>query len=123
MTDRARLLAGTAKLDEGTRRLEESQRIAMETEQTGADILLNLRGQREQIEHARDTVGAGGISLCWPRELTFYLVGHCGAAHRPCVRDAEGHDSQVSGGSSVSIFRTSSSIPPGECLFVFAYLA
>ena len=56
MTDRARLLAGTAKLDEGTRRLEESQRIAMETEQTGADILLNLRGQREQIEHARDTV-------------------------------------------------------------------
>ncbi|KAL1662498.1 vesicle transport v-SNARE protein N-terminus-domain-containing protein [Schizophyllum commune] len=57
MTDRARLLAGTAKLDEGTRRLEESQRIAMETEQTGADILLNLRGQREQIEHARDTLG------------------------------------------------------------------
>ncbi|KAL1759995.1 hypothetical protein FB107DRAFT_256656 [Schizophyllum commune] len=55
--DRARLLAGTAKLDEGTRRLEESQRIAMETEQTGADILLNLRGQREQIEHARDTLG------------------------------------------------------------------
>ena len=61
MPDRARLLAGTAKLDEGTRRLEESQRIAMETEQTGADILLNLRGQREQIEHARDTVSAGGI--------------------------------------------------------------
>ncbi|KAI5893738.1 V-snare-domain-containing protein [Schizophyllum commune H4-8] len=56
-SDRARLLAGTAKLDEGTRRLEESQRIAMETEQTGADILLNLRGQREQIEHARDTLG------------------------------------------------------------------
>ncbi|TRM67962.1 vesicle transport v-SNARE protein N-terminus-domain-containing protein [Schizophyllum amplum] len=56
-SDRARLLAGTARLDEGTRRLEESQRIALETEQTGADILLNLRGQREQIEHARDTLG------------------------------------------------------------------
>ncbi|KAL1737822.1 vesicle transport v-SNARE protein N-terminus-domain-containing protein [Schizophyllum fasciatum] len=56
-SDRARLLAGTATLDEGTRRLEESQRIALETEQTGADILLNLRGQREQIEHARDTLG------------------------------------------------------------------
>lgn len=40
----------------GTRRLEESHRLALETEDVGADILRNLRGQREQIEHSRDVV-------------------------------------------------------------------
>ena len=54
--DRSRLLAGTALLEDGSRRLQDSQRIALETEQQGAEILRNLRGQREQIEHARDTV-------------------------------------------------------------------
>lgn len=54
---RTRLLAGTELLADGSRRLEESQRVALETEDIGADILRNLRGQREQIEHARDTVG------------------------------------------------------------------
>ena len=55
--DRTRLLAGTALLEDGTRRLHESQRIALETEEQGADILSNLRRQREQIENTRDTVG------------------------------------------------------------------
>ena len=55
-SDRARLLAGTALLEDGSKRLQESQRIALETEEQGADILRNLRGQREQIENARDTV-------------------------------------------------------------------
>jgi vesicle transport through interaction with t-SNAREs protein 1 len=41
----------------GSRRLENAHRIALETEDVGADILRNLRGQREQIEHTRDTVG------------------------------------------------------------------
>lgn len=54
--DRTRLLAGTALLEDGTRRLQESQRIALETEEQGADILRSLRGQREQIQNARDTV-------------------------------------------------------------------
>lgn len=40
----------------GSRRLENAHRIALETEDVGADILRNLRGQREQIEHTRDTV-------------------------------------------------------------------
>jgi len=55
-SDRTRLLAGTALLEDGTRRLQDSQRIALETEEQGADILTNLRRQREQIENSRDTV-------------------------------------------------------------------
>jgi vesicle transport through interaction with t-SNAREs protein 1 len=54
--DRARLLAGTTILEDGSRRLQESQRIALETEEQGADILRSLVGQREQIENARNTV-------------------------------------------------------------------
>lgn len=55
-SDRTRLLAGTALLEDGTRRLQDSQRIALETEEQGADILNSLRRQREQIEGTRDTV-------------------------------------------------------------------
>ncbi|KAF9452443.1 V-snare-domain-containing protein [Macrolepiota fuliginosa MF-IS2] len=55
-SDRSRLLAGTNILEDGTKRLQESQRIALETEEQGADILTNLRGQREQIENARNTL-------------------------------------------------------------------
>ena len=55
-SDRARLLAGTSVLEDGSRRLQESQRIALETEEQGADILRSLVGQREQIENARNTV-------------------------------------------------------------------
>ena len=64
-SDRTRLLAGTAVLEDGTRRLQESQRVALETEEQGAEILRNLRGQREQIENARDTVSvAYHCELC-----------------------------------------------------------
>jgi vesicle transport through interaction with t-SNAREs protein 1 len=55
-SSRTRLLQGTETLQDGSRRLENAQRIALETEDVGADILRNLRGQREQIEHTRDTV-------------------------------------------------------------------
>lgn len=55
-SDRSRLLSGTALLEDGSRRLQESQRIALETEDQGADILMNLRQQREQIENSRNTV-------------------------------------------------------------------
>jgi vesicle transport through interaction with t-SNAREs protein 1 len=58
-SDRARLLAGTTILEDGSRRLKESQRIALETEEQGADILRSLVGQREQIENARNTVRRG----------------------------------------------------------------
>jgi vesicle transport through interaction with t-SNAREs protein 1 len=53
---RQRLLQGTATLDDGSRRLENSHRLALETEDLGADILRDLRGQREQIENSRDTL-------------------------------------------------------------------
>lgn len=53
---RQRLLQGTATLEDGSRRLQDSHRIALETEDLGADILRDLRGQREQIENSRDTV-------------------------------------------------------------------
>ena len=56
ISDRSRLLAGTATLEDGTRRLQDSRRIALEAEDQGAEILMNLRTQREQIENARDTV-------------------------------------------------------------------
>lgn len=64
---RQRLLKGTETLEDGSRRLDNAHRIALETEDVGADILRNLRGQREQIEHTRDTVSAHGAicdSLC-----------------------------------------------------------
>ncbi|KAG5640703.1 hypothetical protein DXG03_007480 [Asterophora parasitica] len=61
--DRARLLVGTARLEDGTRRLEESRRLALETEDQGADILMNLRTQREQIEHARSTLQTADSSI------------------------------------------------------------
>ena len=53
---RSRLLAGTDKLSDGQRRLEESHRVALETEDLGANILGNLYSQRQQIENTRDTV-------------------------------------------------------------------
>lgn len=53
---RQRLLKGTATLEDGSRRLQESNRLALETEDLGADILRDLRGQREQIENSRNTV-------------------------------------------------------------------
>jgi len=61
-SDRARLLTGTAILEDGSRRLQESQRIALETEEQGAGILQSLVGQREQIENARNTVRRGCCS-------------------------------------------------------------
>jgi vesicle transport through interaction with t-SNAREs protein 1 len=56
---RTRLLAGTSTLEDGSRRLADSQRIALETEAQGADILRNLGRQREQIVNARETVCSG----------------------------------------------------------------
>ncbi|KAK7049616.1 t-SNARE VTI1 [Paramarasmius palmivorus] len=62
-SDRTRLLAGTALLEDGSKRLQDSQRIALETENQGADILMDLRRQREQIEHSRNTLEVAGTSI------------------------------------------------------------
>ncbi|KAJ9476115.1 t-SNARE VTI1 [Pseudozyma hubeiensis] len=61
--NRQRLLQGTASLEDGTRRLEESSRLALETEDLGADILRDLRSQREQIENSRDTLRQADQSI------------------------------------------------------------
>ncbi|GAC95146.1 vesicle transport protein [Pseudozyma hubeiensis SY62] len=61
--NRQRLLQGTASLEDGTRRLEESNRLALETEDLGADILRDLRSQREQIENSRDTLRQADQSI------------------------------------------------------------
>ncbi|KZT40436.1 vesicle transport v-snare protein vti1 [Sistotremastrum suecicum HHB10207 ss-3] len=61
--DRERLLTGHAILENGTRRLDESRRIALETEEQGAEILRSLRGQREQIENSRDMLQTADRSI------------------------------------------------------------
>ncbi|RXW21934.1 hypothetical protein EST38_g3889 [Candolleomyces aberdarensis] len=62
-SDRTRLLAGSTILENGTKRLEESQRMALETENQGAEILTNLRQQREQIENSRDTLHRADLAI------------------------------------------------------------
>ncbi|KAG0202493.1 hypothetical protein BGX28_005014 [Mortierella sp. GBA30] len=56
MDQRTRLLNGTDRLAENSRRLQDSHKIALETESLGAGILSDLRGQREQIIHTRNTL-------------------------------------------------------------------
>lgn len=102
-SDRTRLLTGMATLEDGTRRLQESQRIALETEDQGAEILVNLRSQREQIENARDTVGhsfaeSGRTIHCLP-------ATDCRHGYRPRVWDAEENDQAVTSVSSARLVR------------------
>ena len=63
-SSRTRLLQGTERLADGSKRLDNAHRIALETEDVGADILRNLRGQREQIEHTRDSVSLH-LNVVW----------------------------------------------------------
>ncbi|KAF8812334.1 vesicle transport v-snare protein vti1 [Phlegmacium glaucopus] len=62
-SDRTRLLSGTTLLEDGTRRLQQSQQIVLETENQGAEILSNLRIQREQIEIARNTLQRADVAI------------------------------------------------------------
>jgi len=61
--DRTMLLGGTAILEQGTKRLQQSQQLALETETQGAEILLSLRSQREQIENSRDTLQRADLAI------------------------------------------------------------
>ncbi|KAI9297750.1 V-snare-domain-containing protein [Neoconidiobolus thromboides FSU 785] len=60
---RSVLLSGTDRLNQSSARLENSHRLALETEQMGAGILNDLRGQREQIINTRDTLREADSSL------------------------------------------------------------
>ncbi|KAF2659439.1 V-snare-domain-containing protein [Lophiostoma macrostomum CBS 122681] len=56
LEQRQQLLSGTERLGRSSGRLRESQRIALETEQIGANTLGDLHRQREQIVHTRGTL-------------------------------------------------------------------
>lgn len=95
-SDRARLLQGTATLEDGSRRLQDSQRIALESEEMGTDILRTLRGQREQIENSRDVVRSHSSSRQGDGVLRVMIsAAHCGHIHRPRKWDAEEDDTAV----------------------------
>lgn len=55
---RKQLLSNNASLDRTLDRLRESQRIALETENIGGNILNDLRAQREQITNSRNTLAS-----------------------------------------------------------------
>ena len=95
-SDRTRLLAGTSILEDGTKRLQESHRIALETETQGADILLNLRTQREQIENARSTVCSVGTMEGGMLADIHVLVIYSGLQHRSRFQHTEKDDTAVS---------------------------
>lgn len=62
-SERERLLVGSQTLHDGSRRLDESTSVALQTEAYGAEILTTLRGQREQIEGARDTLNTADRNI------------------------------------------------------------
>ena|SRR5260221_10583436 len=78
--DRTRLLSGTDILEQGTKRLQQSQQLALETETQGAEILTNLRTQREQIENSRGTVGHIPSSV----SLLSTKIKHSASTSGPC---------------------------------------
>lgn len=93
-SDRQRLLSGTALLEDGSKRLQESQRVALETEEQGADILMNLRRQREQIENSRNMVRK--IPTVSIDDMLIVVVAlHRRFLHRPCFRNVEKDDQTV----------------------------
>lgn len=53
---RKQLLSNNSSLERSSERLRESQRIALETENIGGNILNDLRAQREQISGTRNTL-------------------------------------------------------------------
>lgn len=55
-SQRKQLLSNNASLERLSERLRESQRVALETEGIGGNILNDLRAQREQITNARSTL-------------------------------------------------------------------
>lgn len=57
LEQRQQLLRGTERLERSSGRLRESQRIALETEEIGANTLADLGRQRETIVHTRQTLG------------------------------------------------------------------
>lgn len=53
LEQRQQLLSGTERLERSSGRLRDSQRIALETEDVGRNVLGDLATQREQLENTR----------------------------------------------------------------------
>uniref|UniRef100_A0A3P9K053 Vesicle transport through interaction with t-SNAREs 1B n=1 Tax=Oryzias latipes TaxID=8090 RepID=A0A3P9K053_ORYLA len=68
-SQRALLLQGTEYLNNATQSIERSQRIAVETEQIGRDIIEELGGQREQLDRTRDRLVNTGENLSRSRKV------------------------------------------------------
>ncbi|KAJ5662759.1 hypothetical protein N7462_011685 [Penicillium macrosclerotiorum] len=56
LEQRQQLLSGTERLERSSARLQESQRVALETEDVGRNVLADLYGQRQTIQHTRDNL-------------------------------------------------------------------
>jgi ElaB/YqjD/DUF883 family membrane-anchored ribosome-binding protein len=56
MAQRQQLLSGTDRLDRTTDRLRDAQRLALQTEETGASTLQELREQRETLSRTHNTL-------------------------------------------------------------------
>jgi vesicle transport through interaction with t-SNAREs protein 1 len=56
MDRRDRLLRQANRIQESSNRLNHIQRIALENEKIGGDVLTTLRGQRETLERSKDEV-------------------------------------------------------------------
>ena len=93
--DRARLLRGTARLEDGSRRLVDAQRIAEETTEQGNEILRDLRRQREQIENSRDTVSSSDRLAKGIHDELFPTAADGRLSNHPCFFYAEGYDTKV----------------------------
>lgn len=68
-SQRALLLQGHESLNNATQSIERSQRIAVETEQIGTDIIEELGEQREQLDRARDRLVNTGENLTRSRKI------------------------------------------------------
>jgi len=56
MNRRDQLLRQANRIQESSNRLNNIQRIALENEKIGGDVLTTLRGQRETLERSKDEV-------------------------------------------------------------------
>lgn len=56
LEQRQQLLSGTDRLERSSARLQASQRQALETEDVGRNVLADLYGQRQTIQHTRDNL-------------------------------------------------------------------
>ncbi|KAK6738720.1 hypothetical protein RB195_020682 [Necator americanus] len=57
------LIANTERLERSSRKIQDAYRMAVETEQIGAEVLGNLSSQRETIGRARDRMREADVEL------------------------------------------------------------